>query len=77
MMADYQTIKLKVIGENTIHCAGCERTVEFTLSHMPDVERIEADQETQEIEFELTPGETELEKVKDGLEWIGYQVEVT
>jgi hypothetical protein len=43
---------------------------------MPGVEKVKADHETQDIEFVLTPGETDLEKVKDGLEWIGYQVEV-
>lgn len=76
-MSNVQTVRLRVIGENTIHCAGCERTVEFTLSRMPGVEKVKADHKTQDIEFELTSVETDLEKVKDGLEWIGYQVELT
>ncbi|MFQ5942415.1 MAG: heavy-metal-associated domain-containing protein [Anaerolineales bacterium] len=76
-MPDYQKIKLRVVGENTIHCAGCERTVEFTLSRMPGLEKVKADRETQDIAFELKPSETDLEQIKDGLEWLGYQVEVT
>ena len=76
-MSNNQTVNLKVVGDNTIHCSGCERTVEFTISHMPGVEKVKADHKTQDIEFVLTSGETDLEKVKDSLEWIGYQVEVT
>jgi copper chaperone CopZ len=76
-MSEDQTVKLKVVGDNTIHCSGCERTVEFTISHMPGVEKVKADHKTQAIEFVLTSGETDLEKFKGSLEWIGYQVEVT
>ena len=76
-MSKNQTVNLKVVGDNTIHCSGCERTVEFTISHMPGVEKVKANHKTQDIEFVLTSGETDLEKVKDSLEWIGYQVEVT
>ena len=32
-----QSLNLKVIGEHTLHCAGCERTIEFTLSRLPGV----------------------------------------
>jgi copper chaperone CopZ len=76
-MSDVQTVNLRVVGDNTIHCAGCERTVEFTLSHMAGVEEVKADHKTQDIEFVLTSGETDLEKVRASLEWIGYEVEVT
>ncbi len=76
-MSKNQTVNLKVVGDNTIHCVGCERTVEFTISHMPGVEKVKADHKTQDIEFVLTSGETDLENVQDSLEWIGYQVEVT
>ena len=76
-MSKNQTVNPKVVGDNTMHCSGCERTVEFTISHMSGVEKVKADHKTQAIEFVLTSGETDLEKVKDSLEWIGYQVEVT
>jgi copper chaperone CopZ len=74
-MSEDQPYRLKVIGENTLHCDGCERTVEFALSRMPGVERVKADQRVQEIAFVLTSGETDLEKVIANLRWIGYQVE--
>lgn len=58
-----------------MHCAGCERTVRFTLSHLPGVRAVKADRRTQTIEIDLVSGETDLEKVKAELDWIGYQVE--
>ncbi len=67
--------RLKVVGEQTMHCAGCERTVEFTLSRLPGVQKVKADYKTQAIEIGLAPSEFDLERVKAELDWIGYQVE--
>jgi len=30
-----EQVTLEVVGENTLHCAGCERTVKFTLAQLP------------------------------------------
>ncbi len=70
-----QKTALQVIGAQTMHCAGCERTVTFTLSQLPGVKVIRANHKTQVIEIVLT-GETDLEKVKAELDWIGYEVVV-
>ncbi len=75
-MSDTNTVTLEVVGEQTLHCGGCERTVEFTLSQLPGVRVIEVDHTTQLIEIALTDGETDLEKVQAELEWIGYKVVV-
>jgi len=69
-------MNLKVVGSQTMHCAGCERTVSFTLSNLPGVEVIKADHKTQVIKIALTGDETDLKKVKTELDWIGYEVEV-
>ena len=74
-MSETKTFKLKVTGEQTLHCGGCERTVQFTLSQLPGVREVKADFKTQDIEVVLTSDETDLEKVKAELDWIGYQVE--
>ena len=73
-MSDNYPLKLKVVGQQTIHCNGCERNVEFTLSQLPGVRVVKADHNTQEIEIALTGEETDLEKIKAELEWIGYEV---
>ncbi|HKZ85219.1 MAG TPA: heavy metal-associated domain-containing protein [Anaerolineae bacterium] len=71
-----QHLKLKIIGEQTLHCAGCERTIEFTLARLPGVRSVKADQKAQTIEISPASSEVDLEKVKAELDWIGYHVEV-
>ncbi len=75
-MAETNSLILRVIGEQTMHCAGCERTVEFTLSRLPGVQRARADHKSQRITLEVEPKAADLEKIKGELDWIGYQVEV-
>ncbi len=76
-MTDIKTLKLRVVGEQTMHCSGCERTVQFTLSRLPGVRQVRADHKTQRIELLLESEGTDLEKLKAELDWIGYQVEIT
>jgi len=75
-MSDTKKLKLKVTGERTIHCAGCERSLEFTLKNIPGVREVEADHEKQLINVTLVSDETNLEKIKTELDWIGYEVQL-
>ncbi len=74
-MAETKTLKLKVVGEQTMHCMGCETAVRFTLSMLPGVRGVEVDHKTQAIEIDYGSNDPDLEKVMSELEWIGYQVE--
>lgn len=65
----------KVVGEQTMHCGGCERTVTVALSNLPDVKVLKADHKSQLISIALTGPATETPKVKETLDWIGYEVE--
>lgn len=71
-----KTLNLKVVGEHSMHCAGCERSVTFALSQLPGIEEVKADWKEQEIRVELSSDESDLEKIKTELDWIGYEVEV-
>lgn len=75
-MSDRRNVKLKVVGERTIHCAGCENTVKLTLSRIPGVDEVQADHDSQLIQFAYAPGASDLEQVKTELEYIGYEVEL-
>jgi copper chaperone CopZ len=75
-MTDRQEVTLKVVGDRTIHCGGCENTVQVSLSRIPGVEQVQADRNSQLIQFELSPGKAELALVKAELETIGYEVEL-
>jgi copper chaperone CopZ len=72
-----EKLNLEIMGEQTMHCSGCERTVQFTLARVPGVRSVKANHKTQTIEIDLIPDQTDLEKVKAELEWIGYRVEPT
>ncbi len=69
-----EKITLEVIGQNKLHCAGCERTIKFTLAQFPGVGEIQADHKTQKVEFSLATNQTDIEKIIAELDWIGYQV---
>lgn len=75
-MPDIRRIKLKVVGENSLHCSGCESTVEFTLRRLPGVFQVKADHHEQTIHVEVGSDELELEQIEASLDWIGYQVEM-
>ena len=70
-----ETLNLKVIGDHTMHCAGCERSITFSLSQLPGVEEVKADWKTQAIQIDFSSDEVDLEKIKAELDWIGYEVE--
>lgn len=71
-----KTINLKVVGDHTMHCSGCEGSVIFSLSQLPGVEEVKADWKEQTIKVGLSSDEVDLEKIKSELDWIGYEVEV-
>ena len=37
-----ERLNLKIMGEQTMHCSGCERTVQFTLARVPGVRSVKA-----------------------------------
>lgn len=65
---------LKVIGEQTMHCGGCENTIKFALKRLPSVQEVEASHKTQLIHLTFDPHALDLERVRQELDWIGYQV---
>ncbi len=75
-MITSQTVHLDVVGEHTMHCGGCKRTVEFTLSRMAGVAKVKADQKTQHIEVQLNDDALDTATLQAELEWLGYQTEV-
>lgn len=68
------TISLTVIGEQTIHCGGCERTVKLALSQLLGVQQVEASHKTQQITLIVDPQRLNLEQIRQELDRLGYQV---
>ena len=68
-----ETLNLKIVGEHNMHCAGCERSVTFALSHMAGVDNVLTDWTEQSIKVEFSSDEVNLEKIQAELDWIGYR----
>jgi heavy metal translocating P-type ATPase len=66
-------LKLKVIGDQTIHCSGCERTIQMTLSRLPGVGQVDADHHTQLIEVGLDPNQSDKAELLSALADIGWE----
>ena len=75
-MEGMKKIRYRVIGEQRMHCRGCESTVQYTLSQLSGVKTVEADHQVQSIIIELDGDETDQDKIRSELEWIGYKVEL-
>ena len=69
-----ETKTLKVVGEQTMHCGGCETTVEFAIKQLLGVQQVKANYKTQEINLAFDPQALNLERVRQELDGIGYQV---
>lgn len=66
---------LKVVGENKMHCDGCESTVRFAVQQLPGVTDVSASHASQEILVTYAPDAVDLVRIRQELDWIGYQVE--
>jgi len=67
------TINLKVVGEQTIHCNGCANTVKLALKRLPGVLQVDANHQRQEINVTLNLEQPDTEALKDTLAQLGYE----
>lgn len=74
------TLTLKITGRNTMHCSGCENTVQYMLSDLAAVEAVDANHRTQEVvvtyDAEQMSKEQMSEKAVTELADLGYQAQV-
>lgn len=67
-----ETIQFVVIGEDTMHCAGCEQRVGTVLRRLPGVESVAASVQTQQIDVSVDPNLVGVEQLQAKLEQAGY-----
>ncbi len=75
-MDEIEPIKIRVVGEQSMHCSGCERIIKFTRSQLPSVRLVQADNKTQMIAVDLASGSIDMENVDAALDQIGYEVQI-
>lgn len=69
-----ETVAYKVIGEETIHCKGCEQRIGNALRRLQGVEDVQASSQTQQVQVTIDAAKVHADQVKARLEQIGYQV---
>ncbi|MBW8012183.1 MAG: heavy-metal-associated domain-containing protein [Chloroflexi bacterium] len=69
-------LTLSIVGDHTMNCAGCENSVNFTLSMMPGIESVSSDWKTQIIKVDMDAEKVTPEKIVDEMANIDYQVEL-
>jgi len=67
-------MQLHVIGEEKMHCSGCETRVSYALRRLPGVRDVRASAETQQISVTIDPSEVSREQVCARLQQLGYEV---
>lgn len=67
-------IQFQVIGEEKMHCSGCETRISYALRRLPGVRDVRASAETQQIAVTIDPSEVSREQVCARLQQLGYEV---
>lgn len=68
-----ETAAFKIVGEYTMHCGGCARTVTLALRSVPGVLKADADHQTQAVDITLDSDEASIEAVTETLAQLGFE----
>ncbi len=70
-------VDFTVVGEEKMHCGGCETRVRFALSRLPGVQEVRADSKTQRIAVVINPSQVTPEEVQARLKVAGFETAAT
>lgn len=65
-------VQFQVIGEEKIHCAGCETRIASALRRLPGVEEVQASAEMQRVNVTIDSARTSEDEVRARLAQLGY-----
>ena len=71
-----KSVTFEVVGEQQLHCEGCEQRVERMLKTLPGVERVRAQARKQRIEVLYDSSMQEPNAIAQHLGTAGYQTNV-
>ena len=71
-----KSVTFEVVGEQQLHCEGCEQRVERMLKALPGVERVRAQARKQRIEVLYDASKQEASAIAEHLGTAGYQTNV-
>ena len=70
-------IDFNVVGEETIHCSGCETRIRFALERLPGVQSVAADAKTQRVTVTFDRAHLTPDQMHERLTDMGFNVEVS
>lgn len=66
---NYRSFTMKVSG---LHCYGCNKNVEASLSKMKGIQNVRADFTKQEVKMEFDESTVNVEKIRNAITKAGY-----
>ncbi len=60
------------IGDNAIHCGGCEARIEQVIGREPRVRRVKADHATQQVAVTVDADQIGLDQLRAKLDALGF-----
>jgi Cu+-exporting ATPase len=69
-------VDFEVIGEEKMHCGGCETRVRFSLGRMPGVQEVVASAKTQRIAVVISPELVTAEQILATLKTAGFEARI-
>lgn len=64
------------IGDEKIHCSGCETRIRFALQRMSGVQHVAADTQTQRVAVTFDPALLSPDQIRERLKELGFDTEV-
>ncbi len=71
-----KSITLQVVGDDRLHCEGCEERVEQALKKVPGVSQIRARSSNQRIQILFDPSVLDANAIAARVATVGYQTRV-
>ncbi len=68
------TTDFTVVGEEKMHCEGCEQRVGRALKRLPGVREVQANHRSQHVGVEYDLGQVGEEEIRESLDLLGYEV---
>lgn len=72
-----ERINFIVTGAEQLHCVGCETRIQFVLQRLTGVQHVAPDFRTQRVAVQFDPARVSAHQVRQRLEDIGFEVEVS
>ena len=72
----FKSVTFEVVGDQRLHCEGCEQRVERLLKAVPGVGQVRAQASNQQIEVLFDTAKLEPNTIAERIGKVGYQTKV-